>query len=221
VVARRRSEDRAVLTIVVGTLLGFVVWLVMWARSRRRIHRAAAIVETARRVPMLVVGDLLVRPAAACDNDRIIESMDQAFLDANGWDGTPMLARSAHGLRQLMEPLGYLAVCQVDGADHDTMLGWASIGNVRGSGTICEVGFALHPDARARGLGPPAFAAVIEAIHRAGVRTIDIGTTESNVAMVACIRKAGAVEIRRGRKRLPNGSRPRAIWFEHVAEPPP
>ena len=76
----------------------------------------------------------------------------------------------------------------------------------------------MHPAARSRGLGTGALNAVVQSLHQAGIRTIELGTAQSNEAMVKCITNVGAVQVRQGRTRLPDGSEPMSLWFEHTAD---
>jgi RimJ/RimL family protein N-acetyltransferase len=196
---------------VAANLAVGLVCVVAILRSARIMRRRSAFTRLMQRVPALTVGDFVVRPAEASDVEALIETMDHEFIEANGW--THKLAAKVAARLRTTAPasLGYIAVADRYG----TMIGYGTPSGVTPDLSRCSLGFSMHPDFRSRGLGPGALAAVLEAVHRAGVHTVMIGTRESNAAMVSCIAKAGGTEVRRKPTRLPDGSRPMGIWFEH------
>lgn len=133
-------------------------------------------------------------------------------MEANGWNQA--IADASAAQLRTVDPaqLGYVVVCDGDGS----MLGYGVISRVTWSRSRCSLGFALHPSRRSQGLGPAALAAVFEAVHRAGVKEIVIGTRETNRAMASCIERAGGIEaMHRAPIHLPDGSRPQSVWFTH------
>ena len=174
-------------------------------------RRHLAMVDLLRTMSPVAVGHLLVRPARPSDAAAILESMDQDFCEANGWSRDH--ERAVRAQLDTFDPaqLGYLSVCHaIDGS----VLGFGTVHHVSRRRSRCSVGFSLLPSRRLQGLGPGAFAAVVEAIHRAGICTISVGTRQSNTAMITCVSRAGGIEVSRRPARLPDGARPESIWFE-------
>ncbi len=199
---------------VIGAVGGLALvlvggYLISLPLLQHRRHLAA--VDLLRTMSPVAVGDLLVRPAGPSDAAAILESLDQDFCDANGWSRDH--ASAARAQLDTFDPvqLGYVSVCHaVDGS----VLGFGALRDVSRRRSRCSIGFWLLPSRRSQGLGPGAFAAVVEAIHRAGIRTISVGTRQSNAAMVTCVSRAGGIEVSRRPARLPDGTRPESIWFE-------
>lgn len=184
------------------------------AKAVRTARHRSAFTQLLERVPTLVVGDLVVRPADPSDVEALIETMDHDFIESNGWPDE-LASKVATRLRTT-DPasLGYIAVAD----RHGTVIGYGSVNGITPTRSRCSLGFSMHPDFRSRGLGSGALAAVLEAVHQGGVHTVMIGTRESNAAMVSSISKAGGTKVRRTPTRLPDGSRPMSIWFEHSAQ---
>ena len=182
--------------------------------QRRELQRGSGVAELTRRVPTVTVDGFTARPATPADVDRAIESMDRTFLQSNGWTNKMRSAAVKHLRRKDPGELGYVSVCRSDAL----VIGWGVVDGVAADQLRCSLGFSLHPAARSRGLGTGALNAVVQSLHQAGIRTIELGTAQSNEAMVKCITNVGAVQVRQGRTRLPDGSEPMSLWFEHTAD---
>jgi RimJ/RimL family protein N-acetyltransferase len=199
--------------LIVGLMLAAAVFMAV--TSIRRARRQAATAELAQRIPTVTAGELVARRATPSDVRSITETMDRTFLDANGWSRDVATATADHLARTSPDLLGYVAVCDAAGST----IGFGVLSGVDPPQSRCDLGFALHPSARSRGHGHVALTAVLDAVHRAGVSTVVLGTDETNSAMRSCITRAGGIEVRRGRARLPDGSRRKGIWFEHTVDP--
>lgn len=184
------------------------------AAHRRELRRSSGVAELTRRVPTVTVDGFTARPAIPADVDQTIEAMDQTFLQSNGWTNQTRNAATRHLRRKNPGELGYITVCRSDGP----VIGWGVVDGVVPDQARCSLGFSLHPSARSRGLGTGALDAVLQSLHQAGIRTIELGTAQSNEAMVKCITNVGAVQVRQAPTRLPDGSEPMSLWFEHTAD---
>lgn len=192
--------------VAVGAYLLLVV-------QQRLPHSDDGVAEVFERLASLTVEGFTARKATPSDVDRIIEAMDQRFLRSNGWSHATYSAAVAQLRRTTPDRLGYITVCHGEAA-----IGWATIGEVSSDRDRCSLGFGLHPSARSRGLGAGALNVAVQALHHAGVRTIEIGTRTSNGAMVSCIESTGAVRVRQAPRVLPDGSETMSLYYEHTAD---
>jgi len=156
-----------------GILVGLAVIAVglylIASVQRRELRRRSEVLALTRRVPTVTVDGFTARRAIPADVDRAIEAMDQTFLQSNGWTA------AAKRLRHMNpDELGYITVCQTDGG----AIGWGVVDGVLADQARCSLGFSLHPSARSRGLGTGALNAVVQSLHQAGIRTIELGTAQ-------------------------------------------
>ena len=96
------------------------------ATARRIARHRSAFTQLMERVPTLVVGDLVVRPADPSDAEALIESMDHDFIESNGW--TDELAAKFAARLRTTDPasLGHIAVAD----RHETVIGYGSVSGV-------------------------------------------------------------------------------------------
>jgi RimJ/RimL family protein N-acetyltransferase len=200
--------------ILIGLAAIAVGFYLIASAQQRDLQRRSGVAELARRVPTVTIDGFTARRAITADVDRAIEAMDQTFLQSNGWTNKMRTAAAKHLRRKDPDELGYITVCH----SNDLVIGWGIVDRVVAEQARCALGFSLHPTARSSGLGTGALNAVVQSLHQAGVRTIELGTAESNHPMVKCIINIGAVQVRHGPTRLPDGSEPMSLWFEHTAD---
>jgi hypothetical protein len=69
----------------------------------------------------------------------------------------------------------------------------------------CEIGWWIGPAARGRGYADETVAAVVPALHAAGIRRVWIGTASDNAAVLRTIARIGALFVDQGLMPLPDG----------------
>ncbi|MFE5288330.1 GNAT family N-acetyltransferase [Nocardia sp. NPDC056611] len=154
---------------------------------------------------------LLLRPPVRQDAVALAATIDAEMLAGNGWserDAQVMVKAVGSGL-----PTPGLLVFEAwsDGS----LVGGASV-HPSGSDTSAQtLGWWIGPRHRRAGYASEAVAALVEAIHDAGFTTVEIGTSESNLAVQRICDRIGATEKDRRAQQLPNGSVVPGIWYEH------
>lgn len=205
------------LVVTVWTVLVVTVVLVasgLWAwrvsglvdREIRARYDALREVESAR---------LLMRPPVPRDAVALAATIDAEVLDRNGW--TDRIARDTVKAVRSGHPTPGLLVFEAwsDGA----LVGAATVHPSSDDASSRTLGWWIGPRHRRAGYASEAVAALVEAIHDAGFAAVEIGTTETNLAVQRICDRIGATEIDRRAQPLPNGSVVPGIWYEHRRRP--
>ncbi|UFS97331.1 GNAT family N-acetyltransferase [Nocardia huaxiensis] len=154
---------------------------------------------------------LLLRPPVPQDAVALAATIDAEMIAGNGW--TERTARVMVQAVRSGHPTPGLLVLEAssDGA----LVGGATVHPSAGDASSRTLGWWIGPRHRRAGYASEAVAALVEAIHDAGVTTVEIGTSESNLAVQRICDRIGATEKDRRAQTLPNGSVVPAIWYEH------
>ncbi|MEV6102586.1 GNAT family N-acetyltransferase [Nocardia sp. NPDC051981] len=154
---------------------------------------------------------LLVRPPVPQDAVALAATIDAEMLAGNGW--TERNARVMVKAVGAGHPTPGLLVFEArsDGA----LVGGASVQPSDSDESSRTLGWWIGPQHRRAGYASEVVAALVEAIHDAGFPTVEIGTTESNLAVQRICDRIGATERDRRAQPLPNGSVVPGIWYEH------
>ncbi|MFD3593150.1 GNAT family N-acetyltransferase [Nocardia sp. NPDC058640] len=193
--------------LMVGVLLvagGLWAWRVSGIvdKETSALYNVLGVVETAR---------LVLRPPVPQDAVALAATIDPQMLTGNGW--TEREARAmVKSVRSGYPTPGLLAfqACS-DGA----LVGGATVHPSESDPSARTLGWWIGPRHRRAGYATEAVAALVEAIHDAGFATVEIGTTESNLAVQRICDKIGAIEKDRRAQPLPNGSVVPSIWYAH------
>lgn len=162
---------------------------------------------------------LLVRRPVPQDAAALAATIDAEMLAGNGW--TERNARAMVKAVGSGHPTPGLLVFETwsDGA----LVGGATVHPSGSDASARTLGWWIGPRHRRAGYASEAVAALVGAIHEAGFATVEIGTTESNLAVQRICDRIGATEKDRRAQPLPNGSVVPGIWYEHrqmtAAEP--
>ncbi|TDP38793.1 RimJ/RimL family protein N-acetyltransferase [Nocardia ignorata] len=154
---------------------------------------------------------LLVRRPVPQDAIALAAAIDAEMLAGNGW--TEREARTMVKAVRSGYPVPGLLVFEArsDGA----LVGGATVHPSATDPSSRALGWWIGPRHRRAGYASEAVAALVAAIHDAGFTTVEIGTSESNLAVRRICDKIGATEKDRRAQRLPNGSLVPSIWYEH------
>ncbi len=192
----------------VGTLLVAIAWRVsdLVEKEIRAGYDLLREVESAR---------LLMRPPVPQDAVALAATMDAEMLTGNGW--TDRHAREIVQAVGSGRPTPGLLVFEAwsDGA----LVGGATVQPSSDDESSRSLGWWIGPRHRRAGYAGEAVAALVEAIHEAGFLVVEIGTSESNLAVQRICDRIGATEKDRRPQPLPNGSVVPAIWYEHRRDP--
>nr|WP_255495225.1 GNAT family N-acetyltransferase [Nocardia sp. GTS18] len=193
--------------LVVGVLLvagGLWAWRVsgLVDKEVRARHHGLREVESER---------LLVRRPVPQDAVALAATIDAEMIAGNGW--TEREARTMVKSVRSGHPVAGLFV--FESRSDRALVGGATVHPSDNDPSSRTLGWWIGPRHRRAGYASEAVAALVEAIHDAGFATVEIGTSESNLAVRRICDKIGATEKYRRAQRLPNGSLVPSIWYEH------
>lgn len=175
----------------------------------RRITAAVWHVETER---------LVLRRPTKTDLPAWAANIDDVVVATNGW--TPKQAKRA---RKYLVPLRRwprsVVEVLVTGRDSGEVVGSVSVHSIDLRDCSCHLGWSIGPQARGRGYAPEAAAAVVGALHAAGVARVWMGTGADNRPARRVLAKIGGTEVGRGPHRLPDGSVVTSLWYRFDAVP--
>ena len=195
-----------------AAITAVALWLVYWFIANANSMPA----EPLPRSFYFETSRLEIRRVTPSDADELEKSLDDDFLQANGWT---LAHRSLTiALLRAGDPsatIGQLVACDSNG----TPCTFVSITNAkRGSAGPegLQLGVWTTPTERGRGYSTEALAGVMKLIHNSGTKTIYLGTSESNIAMQTVIERSGAQFEYTSAIELPDGTMNTARWYKHT-----
>lgn len=163
---------------------------------------------------------LVLRWLTPADAEPFAATIDASVIETNGWTDEHVrvtLAQMAAGRRHRRRRLARAAMTDRAAG---VVLGCIVAGRANVTERSCELGWWTGPHARGRGYATEAAAAVISALHAAGVRRVWIGTSVENTAVQRTAVRTGARLVRDGPHQLPNGVVVPSLWYAHDAQRP-
>lgn len=193
------------LLLAAATVVG-AVWLCVWRTSE------LAAKETSARYDVLPAIDTLrltLRRPTPKDAVPLEAVIDESMLAANGW--TEKYARTLIGAVGRGHPTPGLLMIEL--RSETTIIGGATL-HAKDE-QMASIGWWIGPGHRRAGYASEAVAALVDAVHDAGYSSVEIGTSESNLAVQRICDKIGATEKDRRPQPLPDGSTVPGIWYAH------
>ncbi|MCE5292646.1 MAG: GNAT family N-acetyltransferase [Nocardiaceae bacterium] len=202
------------IALAIATVVGGVAFWV-WELGRRTKKSVKKNFDV---LPAIETPRLILRKPVSAEAASLEATIDDVMRDSNGWTKETGKAHVDAVRGGGPTPGVYVMVLR----STSTVIGGAFVLPVSGRRSARSLGWWVGPNHRGSGYATEAVDALVEAIHVAGYLTVEIKTTESNLAVQRICGKIGAAEVDRRPHTLPNGTTVSAIVFDHqplVADP--